>query len=212
MRALNPDQAEDNKELAMEYFKVAMEILAEELLVAKLEGKPVMENLKVVDRLIKVAGLRLRERKDNREQARFEWEQTKAEGGKRESGNEGGRKIQNPEAKIQENGRNEAEGTSKESKVRSQEPEKKQDNEVGLVELVPPIAGEKGKSAIMDVQGEKPVAEPPKDRESRRVEERVDGLIAGPSAQHPQGVRECPASGCAQDVLTGQWLTAQTVG
>ncbi len=79
----------------MEYFKVAMEILAEELLVAKLEGKPVMENLKVLDRLVRVAGLRLRERKDNREQARFEWEeedrhgQNKAESEKRESGNEG---------------------------------------------------------------------------------------------------------------------------
>ncbi len=62
------------QELAMEYFRVAVEMLGEELLVAG-GSKPVMENLKVLDRLMRVAGLRLKERKDAREQTRFEWEE-----------------------------------------------------------------------------------------------------------------------------------------
>ena len=77
MGALGSGRAESkSRELAMEYFQGGDGgyIGGRSCLVAKLEGKPVMENLKVVDRLMRVAGLRLRERKDNREQARFAWE------------------------------------------------------------------------------------------------------------------------------------------
>jgi hypothetical protein len=289
MGALGSGRAESKaQELAMEYFKVAMEILAEELLVAKLEGKPVMENLKVVDRLVRVAGLRLRERKDNREQTRFEWEaedrqteveekaeavrianlpepeydpealierafgpnpfkkktdsedndeedweleeadeqspdretsnaeqninshrgtedtENKAEGGKRES--EG--KIQNPEAKIQGDGRNKAESTNKESEVRSQEPE---GGKMGLVELVPPGEKEENSSreglAAVHAPGLKNESVRGRGRERGRggfPDTLEDILIEGPSEKHPQGVRKCPKTGCAEDVLTGE--------
>src|SRR3984885_9210091 len=53
--------------LEKEYLREAVEMLAEELLSAKLAGKPGMENLKVMDRLLRVAALRLREGKDGRE-------------------------------------------------------------------------------------------------------------------------------------------------
>ncbi len=56
--ALSESMIDDRSMIdSIEYFRVAMEILAEELLSAKVDGKPIMENLKVVDRLIRVAGL-----------------------------------------------------------------------------------------------------------------------------------------------------------
>jgi hypothetical protein len=63
--------------------------LSQELLNAKFDGQPIMENLKVMDRLLKAGSLRVRERREARSDARFAWEQagkpinTKAESGKR---------------------------------------------------------------------------------------------------------------------------------
>jgi hypothetical protein len=64
------DQDEDE---AAVYFAEAVEILSEELLSAKAKGKPISENLKVVDRLLRVAALRVRERRETREKAKLEW-------------------------------------------------------------------------------------------------------------------------------------------
>jgi hypothetical protein len=50
-----------SKELQTEMFNAIIAMLGEELLTAKLDGQPIMENLRVMDRLIKVAALRLRE-------------------------------------------------------------------------------------------------------------------------------------------------------
>jgi len=112
---------------AKEFYHEGMEILAEELLAAKVDGKPISENLKVVDRLLKAALLEVRERREARGEARLEWEKAgkpitkKAEGGKRESGNA------NSEARSQN------------SEARRQEPEGEQKKKMGLVELVPPM-------------------------------------------------------------------------
>ena len=50
-----------SKEFQTEMFNAIVALLGEELLTAKLDGQPIMENLPVVDRLLKVAALRLRE-------------------------------------------------------------------------------------------------------------------------------------------------------
>jgi hypothetical protein len=50
--------------------EAAAMILGEELLTAKLNGKPLSENLRVLDRLMRIAGLQLRQRKEKREQAK----------------------------------------------------------------------------------------------------------------------------------------------
>jgi hypothetical protein len=65
-------RARDKDEAAV-YFAEAVEILAEELLAAKVEGKPISENLKLMDRLLRVASLRVRERREAREEAKLEW-------------------------------------------------------------------------------------------------------------------------------------------
>ena len=49
--------------------------LSQELLNAKFDGKPIMENLKVMDRLLKAGSLRVRERREARAEARMAWEQ-----------------------------------------------------------------------------------------------------------------------------------------
>lgn len=48
-------------ELQTEMFNAVIAMLGEELLAAKLDGQPIMENLRVVDRLLKVSALRLRQ-------------------------------------------------------------------------------------------------------------------------------------------------------
>ncbi len=58
----------------VDYLKEGIEIVGEELLVAKLEGKPVGENLRMLDRMLKMAGVRIKERREARETARFDWE------------------------------------------------------------------------------------------------------------------------------------------
>jgi hypothetical protein len=65
-------RARDKDEAAV-YFAEAVEILAEELLAAKVEGKPISENLKLMDRLLRVASLRVRERREAREEAKLAW-------------------------------------------------------------------------------------------------------------------------------------------
>ena len=47
--------------LQTEMFNVIVTMLGQELFVAKLDGKPIIENLRAVDRLIKVAALRVRQ-------------------------------------------------------------------------------------------------------------------------------------------------------
>ena len=67
---------EDEADLPAEvdYLKEGIEIVGEELLVAKLEGKPVGENLRMLDRMLKMGSLRVKERRETRETARFDWE------------------------------------------------------------------------------------------------------------------------------------------
>ncbi len=72
------------------YVSGAIRTLGQELMRAKVDGKPVSENLKLVDRLLKMAGLRIKERREKRSEARFEWERqgrpiVKAESKKRKA-------------------------------------------------------------------------------------------------------------------------------
>ncbi len=57
-----------------EYFESAVRVLSRELLSAKLDGQPIMENLRTFDRLLRMGSLRVRERRETREEARFAWE------------------------------------------------------------------------------------------------------------------------------------------
>ena len=57
-----------------QYIRAATEIIGEELLGAKMEGTPMLENLKGFDRLLKAGSLRVREQRETRGNARFEWE------------------------------------------------------------------------------------------------------------------------------------------
>ena len=56
------------------YTRAATEIIGEELLGAKMEGKPMLENLKGFDQLLKAGSLRVREQRETRGNARLEWE------------------------------------------------------------------------------------------------------------------------------------------
>ncbi len=138
---------------AREFYQEGMEILAEELLAAKVDGKPISENLKVVDRLLKAALLEVRERREARGEARLEWEKAgkpitkKADTNKKP--NDGTisstaqsinnhRDTEDTEKTIKEqqvfgnNGQKKAENGNKNSKGKG----------VGLVELVPPTMRE----------------------------------------------------------------------
>jgi hypothetical protein len=205
------------KELAMEYFKVAMEILGEELLVAKAEGKPVMENLRVLDRLMKVAGLRLRERADAREQTRFGWEEEdrKAEAKAKVANKPKPMSTETPRQLIRRiHGCNPFEAEKKPRISRL----KKVVNRQSKVKPAPPAAASKPEKIRV---AEPPKAEVPKDVQpvtasGQKAEMKAvkmepvvvmragEELIVEPCQKYPMGVRTCPASGCAQDVLTGQ--------
>jgi hypothetical protein len=193
------------KELAREYFKVAMEILGEELLVAKAEGKPVMENLRVLDRLMKVAGLRLRERKDAREQTRFGWESEdrKAEAKAKVANKPKPMSQETPRQLIRRiHGCNPFEPEKKPRISRS----KKVVNRQPKVKPAPPAAASKPEKIRV---AEPPKAEVPKDMRPEWAKRPGNVLIAGPCTAHPKGVRKCPATGDIEDVLTGRLLTAQ---
>ena len=96
-----------------ELMRAANMILGEELLSAKLEGTPIMENLRVLDRMLRIAGLQLRQRTQKRQQEQQEWKQaqkdaerktrvqgsgtgTKAESDQRDAGP----KLSNDETKM----------------------------------------------------------------------------------------------------------------
>ena len=61
LKSLRHRSTVQSVELQTELFNAVVALLGEELLSAKLDGKPIAENLPAVDRLIKVAALRLRQ-------------------------------------------------------------------------------------------------------------------------------------------------------
>ncbi len=57
-----------------EYLSAGVRTLGQELMRGKLDGKPVSENLRMFDRMLKMAGMRIKEQREAREEARFAWE------------------------------------------------------------------------------------------------------------------------------------------
>ena len=72
--------------LQTELFNAIIALLGEELLAAKLDGKPITENLRGVDRLIKVAALRLRQQQGEARQKLQERREDRLD--RRQSGNQ----------------------------------------------------------------------------------------------------------------------------
>jgi len=79
-----------------ELMQAANMILGEELLSAKLDGTPISENLRVLDRMLRIAGVQLRQRTQKRQQAQADW---KREQDKRKLGNDEAR-MANDECKA----------------------------------------------------------------------------------------------------------------
>jgi hypothetical protein len=191
----------------------ALEILAEELLVAKTKGKPISENLKIVDRLLKSAMIGIRQRRERREEAKFKWIQA-------------GKPIVRPEpvgpVKPQETaaamieriyGKNpfkqEAEKTSvaagtnvnhKDAKAQ-REPEAKTVEGPGDDRQQSKVEGQT-KTDNREIHETKPAE---KKKALPAWATKVGSIMIGaPSAKHPKGIKKCVITNLPVDVETDE--------